>query len=215
MSDDWRLRTDLGDDSAAQRLGELLAGDDLEHDLERSFSQRVVVSIDGPTVFCYAGSQEQAQAAEQVIRRLAGEQGWTAEIELNRWHPTSERWEDPDVPMPEGDADRAKEHAERVADEREESTEQGYPEYEVKVQCADRRQARELAEKLEGEGIPNMHRWSYVLVGAVDEDSAKVLADRLRAEAPPGAEVTVEGNLRAIYDEAPRSPFKLWGFIRE
>jgi hypothetical protein len=50
-----------------------------------------------------------------------------------------------------------------------------------------------------------------VLVGAVDEDSAAQLADRMRAEAPEGSEVTVEGNLRAVYDERPGSRFWMLG----
>jgi len=62
---------------------------------------------------------------------------------------------------------------------------------------------RELASRLEGEGIPNLHRWSYILIGATDEDSAQALAARLGAEAPAGAKATVERNQRAIYDNLP------------
>ncbi len=69
----------------------------------------------------------------------------------------------------------------------------------------------ELAERLRDEGIPVVHRWSAVLVGATDEDSAEQLAERLRAEAPPGCSVTVEGNFRAIYEDRPWSPFWVLG----
>jgi hypothetical protein len=211
MTDDWRLRIELGDDDAAARLGQLLADQPPEHELERAYSQRVVVSIDGPTAFCYAGSQEQAQAARAVIERLASEHGWHAELTLARWHPTSERWESPEVPLPDGDVAAEREREERIADERQESRDQGYPEYEVRIRCGDRRRAHELAERLEHEGVPNVRRHNYVLVGATDEDSAQALADRLRGEAPPGAELTVELNPLAIYEEMPRSPFTLLG----
>ena len=39
----------------------------------------------------------------------------------------------------------------------------------------------------------------------------RALAERLSAEAPAGAKVTVEGNQRAIYDNLPRSPFAVLG----
>ncbi len=36
-----------------------------------------------------------------------------------------------------------------------------------------RHTAGELADRLREEGIPIVHRWSYVLVGALDEDSGR------------------------------------------
>ena len=72
-------------------------------------------------------------------------------------------------------------------------------------------EAGELAERLRDEGIPVVHRWSAVLVGATDEASANQLAERLRSEAPSGCEVTVEGNLRAIYEDRPWYRFAVLG----
>ena len=46
--------------------------------------------------------------------------------------------------MPAGDEQLATEHAERIADEQAESTEQGYPEYEVRIQCSSHHDARQL-----------------------------------------------------------------------
>jgi hypothetical protein len=211
MNDDWRLRIDLHDDGVAHHLSELLGAEELEHDLEQSFHDRVVVSVDGTEVFCYSGTRSQAESAEQVVRALADQHGWTLDIELTHWHPTAERWEDPDAPLPESEAQAAREHDERVAQERQESAEQGYPEFEVRVQCATRAEAGKLSEKLEQEGIPNLHRWSYLLIGATDEDSAQALATRLRAEVPAGTLVSVETNQRAIYDLRPTSPFAVLG----
>jgi hypothetical protein len=208
MNDDWRLRIDLHGHGFAHQLGERLDAEELEHDLERSFHDRVVVSVDNGEVFCYTGTRAQAEAAEHLIRQLGQQQDWTLDIELSHWHPVSEEWEDADT---EGAADPEAERAERIASERQESTEQGYPEYEVRVQCASRAEAAALADKLESEGVANVHRWSYVLVGATDEDSAAQLAQRLRSEAPAGATVTVERNRRAIYDDRLWSPFAVLG----
>lgn len=211
MNDDWRLRIDLREPGLARRLGELLEAEEIEHDLERAFHDRVVVSVDGTEVFCYAGSRPQAERAEQLVRRLAADHGWTLEVELSHWHPVAERWEDPDAPTPGGAADAGAEHDERVADERAESERQGYPELEVRVQCASRAQAADLARRLADEGIPHLHRFRYVLVGATDEDSAAALAQRLREEAPAGTTVSVEANRRAVYDNRLWSPFAVLG----
>ena len=48
----------------------------------------------------YAGEREQADRAAKAIRAIAAEHGWEVELELKRWHPTAEEWEDPDKPLP-------------------------------------------------------------------------------------------------------------------
>lgn len=211
MNDDWRLRIELEEEGLARSLSEQLEADELEHELERSFADRVIVSAEGPEVFCYAGTREQAEQTAQVVRQIADRHGWRVLIALGRWHPVAERWEDPDAAEPAGLTETAEERAERIAQERAESAEQGYPEFEVRVQCPSRGEAGELSERLDQEGIPHLHRWSYLLIGATDEDSAGVLADRLRREAPAGCEVTVERNRRSIYDHRLWSPFTVLG----
>lgn len=211
MNDDWRLRVDLHEHSFAHQLSEALDAVQIEHQLERSFHDRIVVSVDGPEVFCYAGTRAQAEAAEQLIRQLLTDHGWEADIDLAHWHPISEQWENPDEPLPDSETDAARERAERIAAERAESAEQGYPEFEVRIQCGSRARAGELSDKLEHEGIPNVHRWSYVLVGATDEQSAQQLAERLRSEVPAGTEITVELNQLAIWENRPGNPFAVLG----
>jgi len=211
MNDDWRLRIDLGDRGFSRRLGEMLTAEELEHDLERSFHDRVVVSVDGPEVLCYTGSRAQAEAAAELIARLATEHNWELGTELTHWHPTAERWEDPDAPLPAGEVSRAQEREDRVEAERAASASRGYPEFEVRVECANRSAAGELSERLKDADIPNLRRYSYVLIGASDEDSARALARRLVDEIPDHGPVTVERNQRAIYDDLPRSPFAVFG----
>jgi hypothetical protein len=212
MSDDWRLQVALFDDGAARALTERLEAEKLGEDLESSFGDRLIVSVEGPNVFCYAGDRAQAERAADAIRALAAEHGWDVELELKHWHPTAEQWEDPDKPLPATDAERAAEHAMLVAKEREESAERGYAEYEVRVECPSHRDTVELAERLRDEGLPVVRRWKYLLVGARDEDSANALAERLRGEAPPGSTVTAEPSLRAAYDDDPsRGSFAVFG----
>ena len=210
MNDDWRLHIDLHDHGFAHRLGETLQAEELEHDLQRSFADKVVVSVDGNDVYCYTDTRAQAEAAGRLIDKLIADQHWEADVELTHWHPTAERWEPADTPEPTDPEQLAREHAERIADERAESAAQGYPEYEVRVQCASRGDAHELVGRLESESIPAIHRWSVVLIGATDSDSAEQLARRLRGELP-GLEITVELNGRGVWKDMPGNPFAVLG----
>jgi hypothetical protein len=211
MNDDWRLRVDLHKDEFAELLTAHLEGSELEHDLETTFHDRVVVSADGPEVFCYTGSREQAERAEQVIKSVAAQRKWTVDFELKHWHPVAEEWEDADAPLPADAEDRAAEHAEMIRQQRAESAAQGHPNYEVRVQCKSHHDTRKLADRLEQEGLALVRRWHYLLLGAADEDEAKALAERIRAEAPEGCEVTATGNLLEVYEEGPQNPFAVLG----
>jgi hypothetical protein len=212
MSDDWRLRIEVHEQSRARRLLQHVDATELEHQLETAFHDRVVVSNEGPTIFFYAGQREQAEQAREVARRFADEQGWEVDLELRHWHPTSEAWEDPDKPLPADDAQRAAEHAELIADERRQALVEGEPEFEVRIECASRGDAAALSQKLRAEGLPNVHRFKYVVVGAADEDGANALAERIRGEAPEGSVVTAEGTLGAVLDEGgAANPFAVFG----
>ena len=207
MSDDWRLRVGLHEGGRAHKLTERLEATELEHDLEASFHDRIAVSRDGEELFCYAGSREQAERAETLIRSLAAEHGWHLDSELKRWHESAEEWEDPDAPTVPDDV----EHAELIDRERREAQARGYPEFEVRVQFHSHREASEFAEKLRQEGVPSVQRWKYLMIGAPDQDSADVLAERIRNQAPPGSTVLAEGTQKAAYDERPASPFAFLG----
>ena len=206
MSDDWRLRVELSDEQQARELERQLGGFNSAHELRTSFADRVVVSRDGSEVFCYADTRGQIDAAGRAIASLANEHGWRVTTQLRRWHPVAEEWEDPDQPMPETDQERAAEHAELVEQEREESQDQGFPDFEVRVRCPTRSDAQSLAERLRAEGIDNVHRWRFVVIGAADEDTANALAARIRAQAPAGSEVSAEASVQEITAEAPAVP---------
>ena len=209
MSDDWRLRVTLSGPGPADELARQLQQGDLEHTLASGAGDRVIVSRDGHEVFLYAGSRDQLERARLAIEnsRAAGQ----AQSELRRWHPVAEEWEDPDAPLPTDDSGVAAEHAELIAEERQESRALGAPEWEVRVECRSHRDTVALADRLQGEGLEPVRRWRYLLVGAVDEDAARELADRLIGEVGPGCTVTVEGTGAAVAAETPGNPFAVFG----
>jgi hypothetical protein len=211
VNDDWRLRVTLLDHEHANALAGNLAASEVERDLSTRLQDRVVISRDGAELFLYAGAREGLEGAKQLIGQLAAEHDWQPEFELTRWHPTAEEWEDADAPLPSTPDQQAAERAELMEREREEAAEQGFTDFEVRVQCQSHADALRLAEQLESEGLPHARRWRYVIVGAVDEDSARSLADRLRGEAPEGAEVTVEGSAGAALAGRPPNVFALFG----
>jgi hypothetical protein len=211
MNDDWRLQIELAEDAHAHALTERLDAREFEHELSEEFHDRVIVSREGQRVFLYAGTREGAEGARDAIEADAGKHGWTVEVELRHWHPATEAWEDPDTPLPGDDAAKLAEHEELMAREREETTKRGHPEYEVRVDAPSRHDAIALSDQLREEGLPTVHRWKYVLVGAADEDAAKALAERIRGEAPTGTTVKAEGTWAAAYGERPSNPFAVFG----
>lgn len=207
MHDDWRLRIDLHEHGLAHGLVERLDASELEHKLETSFQDRVVVSREGSEIFFYAGTREQAEQAERLAESLADQHDWALDCELLRWHPTAEKWEQPEQPLPSSDQERAAEHAELIASERL----QEHPEFEVRVECSSREVARELTEKLREQGLPVVARFRYVVVGAPDEDSANALAERIREYAPADSTVTAEGTPAAVLAKVGSNPFAIFG----
>lgn len=211
MNDDWRLSVEVGEPGHAYSLAKRLDARELEHELESAFADRVIVSTDGPRLFGYTATREQAQAAQALIHRLAAEEGWEVRYVLERWHPEAEAWEDPDRPLPDDEAGRASEHAQRIAAQREEAREQGYPSFEVRVQCRSEQDCLEFARRLEEEGHPVVRRGHFLVIGAPDEDSANALAARCHREAPAGSSVIAEGTLPAVLAGTPANPFAVFG----
>jgi hypothetical protein len=211
MNDDWRLQVDLHDPKHAQPLVERLDARELQHELSSEFHDRIVVTRDDARIFMYAGTRKQAEGARDLVLNLAEQHGWRLDVDLKRWHPTAEDWEDPDKPLPDGESSEKAEHEAMIATERRHTEENGYPEFEVRVDFASRHDAVDFAKRLRGENVPSVHRWRFLLVGATDEDSAKALAEQIRGEAPAGSKVSVEGTWKAAYSALPPSPFAVLG----
>jgi hypothetical protein len=208
MNDDWRLQIDLDDAGVSGELSDHLRAAELEHDLETSFDQRVIVSHEGERIFLYAGDRAQLDRAQRVVQGLLDKKGWDAKFDLRHWHEVAEDWEAPDAPEPTTAAEKEAEHERLMKTEDEETAERGgLAEFEVRVEFPSHREAKDFAEKLEAEGLEPVRRWRYMVVGAADEDAANALADRIRAEAPADSKVTAEGSLGAAWRERPPSPF--------
>lgn len=210
MNDDWRLQVDFRDDGALDALHDRLDARELEHDLSEAFHDRVIVSRDGTTIFLYAGDREQAEKARDLVVRLAAEDEEEVEIDFRRWHPIALEWRPADEPLPDDAEERAAEHQAKIAKEREESEEQGYPQYEVRIEFPSREEADAFAEQLRGEGMATAQRWKYVLVGAVDEDAARALTKRIRNEAPADSKTFMEATWKETVDDF-RNPFAFLG----
>jgi hypothetical protein len=212
MNDDWRLQIDPADESGDQdSLVERLHAGELEHELSQAFHDRVIVSRDGDTVYLYAATRPQIESAGAAVEKLAGDHGWAIETELRRWHTESDEWEDPDEPLPSTDAERAAEHEELIAAERQAVAEGGEPQYEVRVDLPSHGDAARFEDLLRAEGLPAVRRWKYLVLGAADEESGAELAKRLKEEAPAGSTVTLETNARVVYEDRPSNPFAIFG----
>jgi hypothetical protein len=211
MNDDWRVRIHLHQQGRGHQLTQAMEAATLEHELESALPDRVVVSRDEDDVFCYAETREQAERARDLVTALAAKNGWAPDTELARWHPVAEEWEDPNKPLPKTAAEVSAEHAELMHREREESRDQGYPDFEVRVQCRSRAEAIELAARLKAEGLPSLRRWHYILIGATDEDTAAALTRRIAEESPLGSVVSTEGSGQATNAVRPGNPFAVFG----
>jgi hypothetical protein len=211
MKDDWRIRVEFEEHGLVSELTDRLEARELEHDLSTAFHDRVVVTHDGPEVFLYAGTREQAERSQSLIRSLAQEHGWKVEDELKRWHADAEDWEDPDGPLPADDAARHAERERLMEREREDADEKGYLEFEVRVDLPTHADAISFEEQLRAEGLACVRRWKFILVGATDEDQANGLAKRLKREVPEGSRVKAEGTWQAAYAEMPPNPFAVLG----
>jgi hypothetical protein len=188
--DDWRITVELTEQHAAgerllERLG--LIDSDAEELEEELREASLAATHEGDTVFVYADSPQQAEQARAVVERELREEGLEARsIRLERWLPDEDRWDD-EPPGPTVD---------------EEVAGRGYAPWEVRVECRSYGDARELADRLEREGLPVVRRFRYLLVGAESREQAEQLAERLQGTVEPGGEV--------VWEVLPRRPFVLF-----
>lgn len=208
MDDDWRLQIDLDDKGAVGEIADHLRSSELEHDLATELDKRVILSHEGETIYLYAGDRDQLEQARPVIEAFVDKKGWKANLDLRHWHKEAEEWESPDAAEPTTAAEKDAEHEQLIQKEDEETAERGgLAAYEVRAEFPSHKEAREFAKKLKDEGFEPVRRWHYLVVGAADEDAAKELADRIRAEAPADAKVKAEYSLAYVYGERPPNPF--------
>ena len=184
--DDWRVTLSVSQPQTGQVLREL------EEDIRGQVGRDIGVGAGEAQIFLYAGTETAAGQAEQIARDVLARHGITAGSAVHRWHPIEERWETPDVPMPQTAAERQAEHERLVDAETADALATGQAQWEVRVELGSHRQAVALGRKLEGEGRAIVRRWRFVLVGAGNEDEARELAGQIRQEVPADAAVKVE-----------------------
>ena len=191
MSDDWRIRVELGETANAEALlGRL--GVDLAEESRRLAEElkgrRLAVSNDEDTVFVYVDTPAEAESARQIVEAELSEEGiHAAETVSERWLADEERWsgEPPSETW------------------EQEEVEQGFAPWEVRVELDSHGEADQLADQLEGEGYDVARRWRYLIVGAASEEEARELARRVHGEAEPGGEV--------VWESTPTNPFAIFG----
>ncbi len=209
MADDWRLTARLTDEGTRRLLDQLR-----EHEADDAVRHRlggaVAVSGEGNTVYAYADSADAIHEAESVVRALLAEHGVEAQVSVERWHDLEQQWEDESVPLPRTEAEREAELERLEETEEAESRESGRALWEVRLELPSHGQTRDLADRLEKDGLHVIRRWTFLLVGADSEDDARELAERLRNEAPDAA-IQVEPSGEMVAEVSPGNPFAIFG----
>jgi hypothetical protein len=208
VAEDFRVEVELDDEAHGYPLRERLRALNLDDEAREQLGRNVVVTRDGSRMFAYTPTEAQAREAERVISGLLADEGLSADLAVTRWHPVAEEWRDASLPLPDSAEEEELEYEEREAAERREAAEEGEFDWHVVAELPSRETARDLRRKLSDEGLPATRRWRYVTVGAVTDERADELAERLRAELGDSAEVWVDAHL----DDDAFRPFQFIGF---
>lgn len=205
--DEFRIRVQTGE---PKRLLDALRQTSVDEH-ERDALGRVATTHEQDHVFIYADSEQAAGTLRAAVERALAASGIAGELSVWRWHAVEERWEDTSVPLPSTPAEQDVERARLARGEDAESQVAGYPEWEVRVSLPSHADARELAERLQGEGLALQRQWRHLILGANDEAQANALAERVKAQAPAGSAVVVEGVGMPLWEAL--HPFAVFGGI--
>jgi hypothetical protein len=191
-SNDWRVTISLTDQAHVEQARQSISEQEVEQDVRQRLGRSIVVGAGDSQIYLYAGTELAATEAERTAREVLGQLGIEAEFALDRWHPDEEEWQSPDVAMPRTEAERQAEHQRLEEAETADSVAAGSAMWQARVELESHREAVALAHKLQDEGYPVVRRWRFLIVGASNDDDAKALAEHIRQEAPPGAQVCAE-----------------------
>jgi hypothetical protein len=210
MADDWRVTATLHEEGLVEQLLDRLRRQEVGDKVVARLGGRVAVTTGDSHIFIYADSEAAAREAERVVQELCRAHDLEADVALHRWHPLEERWEDAGVPLPQTEAERQGEYERLQHDEAAESQQTGLAEWEVRMELDSHRDAAELADRLEAEGMDPVRRWKYVVVGANNDEEARALAERLRGEAPAGSAINVQAGPGMVVDGTAGTRFAAW-----
>jgi hypothetical protein len=188
-SDDWRVTISVAGRGPA---GQSLSLSEVEEDIRRQLGRSVAVGAGDTQIFLYADTETAARDAEQKARDVLAQRDIQSESALHRWHPIEEQWEDPDVALPQTEAERQAERQRLEDTETAESEATGMARWQVRIELGSHREAVALARKLEGEGRAVVRRWKFLVVGASNTDEAAELAEQIKREAPADATIQAE-----------------------
>lgn len=190
MADDWRVTVTPHDKGNVRRAAKSLREHEVTSDISDRLGRRVAVSVDGPHVFLYAGTEDAAREAGRVVREVLARHQMLADIALDRWQPLKQEWVDAGAPVPEAAELRRAEHQRLMDEETRQSLAHGQAGWEVRVELPSHREAVALAERLRAQGRPVIRRWRYLILGTRNEDEASELAQAIKREAPAAASVS-------------------------
>jgi hypothetical protein len=195
-NEDWRVEITLDDERHGHDLGERLRSHDLDDEVRERLGNRVYVSRNDEQLFLYAGTEEQARAAEEVVRELVAAEGLSADFRgVTRWHPIEQDWKDASIPLPHTGEEVREELERREAAERREAEQQGSYDWVVKINFGDGSDAKRIAKTLQAAGHPVDRIWRWVTVHVVTEEAGTSLISSLEGELPEDAEIWLEGNV--------------------
>jgi hypothetical protein len=193
-STDWRVTISLAVQAHVEQARQYLTTQEVEQDVRDRLGRNIVVGSGDSQIFLYAGTELAAAEAERAASEVLAQLGIEAQFAVHRWHPIEEEWESPEVAMPQTEAERRAEHQRLEEAETAESISAGVPQWQARVELGSHGEAVALAAKLASEGYAVVRRWRFLIVGASNEDDARALADRIKQEAPPDAQVHAEAS---------------------
>ena len=203
-NEDWRVEINLDDEHEGYDFGERLRSQNLAEDARERLGKRVYVSRNGPQLFLYTGSEQQAREAEMVVRGLLVADNLSAEFTgVTRWHPVEQEWKDASIPLPQTEREVRQELERKEEAERAQFEDEGFYDWLVKINLPSSTDAERIAETLDAAGQPVHRIWRWVTVDVPTEEIGNELISSLREALPADAEIWLEGNLD---DPDSRSP---------
>ena len=190
MADDWRIRITVTEqaDGLLDRLGgHPRRGGGRARGRARETPARSVAGRRRALRLCGLAEAKPERARNIIVAVLQAEKIEATTGAIEHWLDGEDRWDD----EPPGETWE------------EEELERGYAPWEVRVTLPSHREARALAETLEGEGYSVDRRWRYLIVGTASKADAEALAQRVHGEVEPGGEL--------VWETVPGNPFAVFG----
>jgi hypothetical protein len=157
--------------------------------IRRQAGRGIAVGAGSGQIFLYAGTEGAVRDAGQLACDVLARYGVAAEFAVHHWHPVQERWESPEVPVPQAGAGFGAGQQQPGDGESAGSLVTEPLGWQVRVELGSHRQAVALARRLDDQGWAVARRGKLVIVAASGEGQARELAGQITREVPPDAVV--------------------------